>query len=363
MEIFKQILKAAVDAGASDIHMKEGAPVVFRINRKLVAIECPIPTAEWLENVLANTVPKHLKKPLENDREADFSYACPTLGRFRSNAYQQGGKWAINFRYVKSQVPSFETLGLSEACRQVAESHRGIVLVAGTTGSGKSTTLAAMIEHLNSNFKRHIVTIEDPVEYVFEDNQCILEQRELGFDTQSFERGLKSAMRQDPDVIMVGEMRDSISFQAAMSAADTGHLVLSTIHTTNASTSIGRVLDFFRPEERDTVRRQISSSLRAVICQRMCPRLDGGVIPAQEIMINTPVVRKMIEENRLEKLPSAIETGRDDGMQSFNQALYELVRNGIISKEIALEKATNAQALEMMFQGIVLTASSSRILG
>jgi twitching motility protein PilT len=169
-------------------------------------------------------------------------------------------------------------------------------------------------------------------------------------------------LRQDPDIIMIGEMRDSISFQAAISAADTGHLVLSTIHTTNAATSVGRILDFFQAEERDTIRRQLASTLRAVICQRMATAVDGKVVPAQEIMINTPVVRKMIEENRLEKLPAAIETARDDGMQSFNQALYDLVKAGKVSKEAALEKATNAQALEMMFQGIFLT-SGNRILG
>jgi twitching motility protein PilT len=219
-----------------------------------------------------------------------------------------------------------------------------------------------MIEHVNENQKRHIVTLEDPIEYVFEDNQSIIEQREVGLDTATFQRGLKSVLRQDPDIIMVGEMRDSISIQAAISAADTGHLVLSTIHTTNAATSVGRILDFFPAEERDTVRRQLSSTLRAVICQRMVPTIDGKMTPAQEIMLNSPVIRKMIEENRIEKLAAAIETGRDDGMQSFNQALYDLVKAGRITKEAALEKATNAQALEMMFQGIFLS-SGSRILG
>jgi twitching motility protein PilT len=197
---------------------------------------------------------------------------------------------------------------------------------------------------------------------MFEDNQCIIEQREIGLDTQTFHTGLKSVLRQDPDVIMVGEMRDSLSMQAAITAADTGHLVLSTLHTTNSATSVGRILDFFTPEERDTMRRQLSTTLRAVICQRMIPTLDGKMSPAQEIMINTPMVRKMIEENRLEKLPAAIETGRDDGMQNFNQALFDMVQAGKITREEALDKATNAQALEMMFQGIFLS-TGSRILG
>jgi twitching motility protein PilT len=362
MELFHKILKAAVDGGASDVHVKVGHPVIFRINRRLIAIECPVPTDEWMETVLKHAVPHHLVKSLEDDREIDFSYLAPQIGRFRTNVFQQGGKWAMALRYVKAKVPSFEELGLAEVCKKIAESPRGIVLLAGTTGSGKSTTLAAMIEHVNLNFKKHIVTLEDPIEFVFEDNQSVIEQREVGLDTLSFQRGLKSALRQDPDIIMVGEMRDSISFQAAMSAADTGHLVMSTLHTTNAAMSVGRILDFFRADERDTVRRQLAGTLQAVICQRMVPTVDASVTPAQEIMINSPTVRKMIEENRLEKLPAAIESGADDGMQSFNQALFKLVKDGRVSKDDALEKATNSQALEMNFQGIFLS-SGKGILG
>ena len=362
MELFHKILKACVDSHASDIHAKVGHPTIFRISRQLVAIDAPSPTTEWFEKVLENIVPKHLKESLQKTRESDFSYFEPGIGRFRTNIFQQSGQWALAMRHVKSRVPNFEELGLHSVCKTLAESPRGVILLAGTTGSGKSTTLAAMIEHLNENFKRHVVTLEDPIEYMFEDNQCIIEQREIGLDTQTFHTGLKSVLRQDPDVIMVGEMRDSLSMQAAITAADTGHLVLSTLHTTNSATSVGRILDFFTPEERDTMRRQLSTTLRAVICQRMIPTLDGKMSPAQEIMINTPMVRKMIEENRLEKLPAAIETGRDDGMQNFNQALFDMVQAGRITREEALDKATNAQALEMMFQGIFLS-TGSRILG
>jgi len=362
MEILNKILHAAVDSHASDIHLKVAHPVTFRVNRQLLSVDAPQPTEAWFENVLSHIVPNHLKSGLEKEREVDFSYYIHGIGRFRTNVFQHGGKWALAMRHVKSQVPSFEQLGLAAICKELAESPRGIILLAGTTGSGKSTTLAAMIEHVNENYKRHVVTLEDPIEYMFEDNQSVIEQREVGLDTATFARGLKSVLRQDPDIIMIGEMRDAVSFQAAISAADTGHLVLSTIHTTNSATSVGRILDFFQPEERDTIRRQLSSTLRAVICQRMVPTVDGKVTPAQEIMINSPVVRKMIEENRLEKLSAAIETGRDDGMQNFNQALYDLVKQAKITKEAALEKATNAQALEMMFQGIFLS-SGSRILG
>ncbi len=362
MELFHKILAAAVQGGASDIHVKIGAPVMFRISRQLVAIECPYPTAEWMDNVLQHIVPKHAQAKLDNDREVDFSYHAHGIGRFRTNIFQQRGEFAMAMRYVKMQVASFDELGLLPVLKKIAEAPRGIVLVAGTTGSGKSTTLAAMIEHVNANFKRHIVTMEDPIEYVFEDNQSFIEQREVGLDTQSFQHALKHVLRQDPDIIMLGEMRDSTSFAAAMSAADTGHLVLSTLHTTNAAQSVTRILDFFKADERDQVRRQLATTLQAVICQRMVPTLQGGMTPALEVMINTPVVRKIIEENRLDKLGAAIETGVDDGMQNFNQALFNLVQQGKVSREEALQKATNAQALEMNFQGIFLS-ESKRILG
>ncbi len=362
MEIFHKILKAAVQGGASDIHMKTGAPVVFRINRQLIDVEAPFPTQEWMNSVVQQIVPPHNRIRLDADRETDFSYLVPGIGRFRTNIFQQRGTWALALRLVKAQVPTFEQLGLMEVTLKIAEAQRGIVLVAGTTGSGKSTTLAAMLEHINSNFRRHIVTLEDPIEFVFEDNQSVIEQREVGLDTPSFSGALRSALRQDPDVIMIGEMRDSLSFAAAMSAADTGHLVLSTLHTTNASQSITRILDFFKADEREQVRRQLAGTLKAVICQRMIPAVDGTVVPAQEIMINTGTVKKLIEDNRLDKLAAAVETGVDDGMQDFNQALLKLVQAGKVTKEEALQRATNAQALEMNFQGIFLS-QGKRILG
>ena len=228
------------------------------------------------------------------------------------------------------------------------------MLLAGSTGCGKSTTLAAMIEHINANFKKHLITLEDPIEYVFEDNQCVVEQREVGLDTLSFHHALKHVLRQDPDIIMIGEMRDSISFTAAMSAADTGHLVLSTLHTTNAAQSVSRILDFFKADEREQIRRQLAGTLQAVVCQRMVNTLAQGMTPAVEILINTPTVQKLIEENRLDKLPAAIETGTDDGMINFNQALFQLVKDGKVSEKEALGKATNPQALEMNFKGIFL---------
>jgi twitching motility protein PilT len=354
MEMFHRILKTAVQGGASDIHVKIGGPVIFRMSRQLVAIECPIPTQEWMDNVVKNITPPHLTKRVQEEREADFSYYVPDVGRFRTNLFQQRGQWALAMRYVKSVVPSFEELGLLEQIKKLAEAPRGILLVAGSTGSGKSTTLAAMIEHVNANFKKHIVTLEDPIEFVFEDNQCVIEQREVGLDTLSFHHALKHVLRQDPDIIMIGEMRDATSFTAAMSAADTGHLVLSTVHTTNASQSVNRILDFFKADEREQVRRQLAGTLQGVVCQRMVPTIAGSMTPALEIMINTATVKKLIEENRLDKLAAAIETGTDDGMLNFNQALFQMVKKGKVSEQEALNKASNPQALEMNFKGIFL---------
>ncbi len=275
----------------------------------------------------------HLKKRLDEEREIDFSYFVPEVGRFRTNLFQQRSQWCLAMRFVKTSVPSFEELGLLEQIKKIAESPRGIVLAAGSTGCGKSTTLAAMVEHINGNFKKHIITLEDPVEYAFEDNQSVIEQREIGLDSVSFHHALKHVLRQDPDVIMIGEMRDDISFAAAMSAADTGHLVLSTLHTTTAPQSITRILDFFKAEEREQIRRQLAGTLRGVVCQRMVTGVDGKLTPALEILLNTPLVRKLIEENRLDKLSSAIETGTDDGMLSFNQSLFNLVKSGRVTRE------------------------------
>ena len=354
MELFHKILKIAISGAASDIHIKVGTPVIFRINRELVAVECPFPTTDWINKIVTAITPVHLKKRLDDEREVDFSLFIPEVGRFRTNLFQQRGQWCLAMRHVKTHVASFEQLGLLDQIKQIAESPRGIVLVAGSTGSGKSTTLAAMVEHINGNFKKHIVTLEDPIEFVFEDNQCVIEQREVGLDTQSFHHALRNILRQDPDIIMIGEMRDDISFAAAMSAADTGHLVLSTLHTTNAAQSIVRILDFFKADEREQVRRQLAATLRGVICQRMVTSVQNTMTPALEILINSPLVRKMIEENRLDKLGAVIETSADDGMITFNQSLFNLVKSGKVSEKEALAKASNPQALEMNFKGIFL---------
>jgi twitching motility protein PilT len=357
MEYLHSLLKFAVNMGASDVHVKSGHHATIRISGELFPVQVDPPTREQVEEIVRHMLPKHLEARLEREKEADFSYIDPELGRFRVNVFFQRGLVAIAMRFVKVHVPSFQELNLPEQLATIASAERGIILVCGTTGCGKSSTLAAMIQHINENEKCHIITLEDPIEYIFDDKQSIVEQREVGLDTLSFERALVHVMRQDPDVIMVGEMRDSQSFMAALAAADTGHLVMTTLHTTTAYSAIGRILDFFPAHERDQMRRQIAASLQAVVCQRLVPASAGGVVPAVEIMLNSPTVRKLIEENRLDKLSAAIETGTDEGMQTFNQALYKLVKAKMISEEEALSKASNPEALKMNFRGIFLDES------
>lgn len=362
LKFFYGILEAVVKADGSDVHLKPNAPVRARIHGSLTALDCPWTTTEWLEDVIERIVPEQSRERFKQSGQVDFSYHAHGLGRFRTNVYHQRGEQAVAMRYVKNQAPRLDQLGLPPILKDIALAERGIILIAGTTGSGKSTTMAAMIEHINEMQAKNIITLEDPIEFMFEDNQCDIKQREVGIDVPSFAEGLRGVLRQDPDIILIGEMRDAVSFSAALSAADTGHLVISTLHVTNAAQGVGRVLDFFKPDEREHVRQQLAGTLRAIICQRMVRKLDGGVTPALEILLNTVTVRKMIEQNRLENLPAAIETGNDDGMQNFNQALLKLVKAKMVSEEEALAKASNANALEMNLKGIFLT-QSTRILG
>ena len=361
MEYLHSLLKFAVNMGASDIHVKPGHHATIRISGELFPVQVDPPSKEQMDGIVQHMLPRHLEARLEREKEADFSYIDPVLGRFRVNVFFQRGQVTIALRFVKTHVPSFKELNLPEQLAKIASAERGIILVTGTTGCGKASTLAAMIQHINENEKCHIITLEDPIEYIFEDKQSVVEQREVGLDTLSFERALVHVMRQDPDVIMIGEMRDSQSFMAALAAADTGHLVLTTLHTSTAYSAIGRILDFFPAHERDQLRRQIAATLQAVICQRLVPASAGGVVPAVEIMLNSPTARKLIEENRVDKLFAAIETATDEGMQTFNQALYKLVKAKLITEEEALAKATNPEALKMNFRGIFLD-ESRRIL-
>jgi twitching motility protein PilT len=362
MQIFDQVLRGAVAAGASDIHIKAGAPITYRISRELVTVEASVPTDDWIERVLNQIVPPHLRERLNTEHEVDFAHAAPSIGRFRVNVFQQRGGFVLAMRVVKTVSRDFRSLNLPEVIRSIAETPRGIVIITGATGSGKSTTLATMIDHINQTARKHIITLEDPIEYLFTDRMSVIEQREVGLDTGTFASGLRNVLRQDPDVLVIGEMRDRESIAAAISAANIGHLVVSTLHTADAAKSIQRVLEFFSSEDRESARRQLATTLHAVICQKLVASVDGGLVPVLEVLINNASVAKVIQTGALEKLPAAIEMGTGDGMQTFEQALFELLKAGRITQAEALSHAPNPEALKMRLQGVVLS-ESRRILG
>jgi len=362
MEVFQSILHAASESGASDIHLKIASPIMFRISGELVSVEAPEPTESWMKEILRQIVPQGLHERLEREHEVDFAYDAPTIGRFRANVFQERGNHVMALRLVKAKIRTFDELHLPAIVRRVAEEQSGIVLLTGATGSGKSTTLAAMIEHLNTTAKLHVITFEDPIEYLFKDKLCVIEQREVGIDTLSFSSGLKNVLRQDPDVIVIGEMRDSASVMAAMSAANTGHLVIATLHTGDAAKAVQRILEFFPGPERDQVRQQFASTLNAVICQRLVRTPGVTLLPALEILLNNAAVAKLIHAGQVEKLPAAIELGVGDGMQTFDQALYDLTGTGQITQAEALANSPNPEALKMRFQGVILN-ESRRIIG
>lgn len=354
-------LLQAIGVHASDIHLKVGQSPILRLHSALTFTDAPPLTPEDLENAIQQILPKHLESYYREQHEADFSHSVEGAGRFRVNAFTSQGHPALAFRHVKTKVPTTEELNLPDSIKKIASSDRGIVIVSGATGSGKSTTLAAMLNHMNDTENLRVITIEDPIEYIFEDKKCIISQREVGLDTMSFQAALKHVLRQDPDVIVIGEMRDQTTFRTALAAAETGHMVLTTLHSSSASVAVQRLLEFFPATEWDQVRLNLASNLQAVICQRLVRGSQGGVIPAVEILINTPTVRKLLEKNKLEILHAAIETGVDDGMQTFNQSLYNLIKSGMVSQEEGMMYASNPQALRMNLQGIFLD-ESRRIL-
>ncbi len=354
MSALRELLIYAVGREASDLHLKPGAPPALRVNAELVLVEREPLSAEEIQAISTEVIPRHMKASFERSGEADFSLVEEGVGRFRVNVFMSTGQHTVAVRHVKDEAPSFEALHLPPIISRLAVAPRGMILVSGTTGCGKSTTLAAMIEHINRHLRRRILTVEDPVEYVFSDKKSVISQREVGLDTATFNAALKRVLRQNPDVIMIGEMRDVESVMAALQAAETGHLVLTTMHTGTAPQAVPRMLDLFPASERDPLRLALAENLRAVICQRLVPCIQGGVRPAAEILINTATVRKLIEQNKIEKLHAAIETGREDGMQTFNQSLADLIRGGEITEQQGMRHAGNPEALRMMLRGITL---------
>jgi twitching motility protein PilT len=329
--------------GASDLHLKSAAVPVLRINGDLVPVPGLNPlSAQDLKSAFQAMTTQSQQEDFHNNKELDFSHQTRQGVRFRVNASLQKGEISLALRQVAQEIPSLDSLGLPEICQALALKKQGLVLVTGPTGSGKSTTLAAMIDHLNLREARRIVTVEDPIEYLYQDKQSFITQRELGSDTNSFATAAKQALRQDPDVILVGEMRDPETMAACITAAETGHLVMSTLHTNNAPQSIDRIVDSFPPYQQNQIRMQLSLTLLAILSQRLLPRLDGqGRVPVVEVMVANNAIRNLIREGKTHQMISIMQTGADQGMQTIDRALQRAYQQGLISLEDALPLVTD----------------------
>ena len=347
MSLIDDILRNAVAAKASDIHINVGAPPLYRIHTVMSASDFPLVTPEGALRMLKELVSEKRFAEFEETRDADFSYEIPGLGRFRVNAHYQRNTVALAFRAINDKIRPIEQLFLPEVVSKLTYLPRGLILVTGPTGSGKSTTLAAMVDAVNRREQGHIITLEDPIEYAFVSNKCAIEQREVGSDVPTFASGLRHVLRQDPDTILVGEMRDLETTSAAITAAETGHLVFSTLHTVNAPQTIERIIDIYPSDEQNQIRSMLANTLQAVISQTLFKRADEpGMIPAVEIMLCTPAVRNCIRENRIFEIPNVIETSRALGMQTLDSSIKQLYVNGYISKEDAVAQAAHPEKLE-----------------
>ncbi len=354
--VLDEILKTAMKIGASDIHLKPGKPPVYRCNDRLGSLkDARVIGFDELSEMLYSIMTPKQKAEFDEKLDYDMAYSVPGVGRFRVNLFKQRGSVGAVMRAIPMVVKGFKELGLPPVLEKIASEKRGLILVTGTTGSGKSTTLASIIDYINNNFTANIITIEDPIEYLFRDNRSIIVQREVGFDTLSFSNALRAALRQDPDIILVGEMRDPETIEIALTAAETGHLVLSTLHTMDATETINRIVGIFPPHHQQQIRYQLSATLKAVISQRLVPRVDGrGRVPAVEILLATARIRELIEDpTRTKAIRDAIAEGKMVyGMQTFDQSLYELFKANLITYEDALKNATNPADFALKVSGI-----------
>ena len=347
MSLINDILRNAVQAKASDIHLMVGAPPLFRIHTVMTPSDFPIVTPEGSQRIAKELLGEKRWVEFEKDRDYDFSYEIPGLGRFRVNAHYQRTSIAMAFRAINDKIRPIEQLLLPEICNKLTYLPRGLILVTGPTGSGKSTTLAAMLDAINRREQGHIITLEDPIEYTFVSNKCAIEQREVGADVPDFANGLRHVLRQDPDTILVGEMRDLETVSAAITAAETGHLVFSTLHTVNAPQTIERIIDVYPADEQNQIRSMLANTLQAVISQTLFKRCDQpGMIPGVEIMLCTPAVRNCIRENRIFEIPNIIATSRALGMQSLDDSIKQLFVNGYIGREEAIAQAAHPEKLD-----------------
>ncbi len=342
-----EILRTAHEHNASDIHLVSGHAPMMRVNTVMTPMDFPVLTHDSVNSALKEMINEEQRARFAEAKDLDFSYEVKDLCRYRVNAHIQRGMTALAMRTIKSKVPPMEALTLPDVISRLTYLPRGLVLVTGDTGSGKSTTLAAMIQAMNERYRKHIITLEDPVEYSFVSNKCLIEQRELGQDMPTFSSGLKHALRQDPDIVLVGEMRDLETTALAMSAAETGHLVLSTLHTVNASQTVERIIDMYPANQQNQIRAMLGNTLQAVISQTLFRRIDKpGMVPAVEVMLCTPAVRNIIREARTFEIPNVIDTNRQLGMTSLDNSIAELYFNNYISKEDAIAQAAYPEKLE-----------------
>jgi len=359
----EKYFRAMIKANASDLHIKAGAPPNVRIQTHIRPTRSDPLSAQEIEAMAVELMSETQRRFFATHGSIDLAHELAGADRFRINIYRQRGNISIAVRRVTREIPDFEHLNLPPVIQEISQESHGLVLVSGATGSGKSTTIAAILEQINKTRPCHIVTIEDPIEYLYEDKKALVNQREIGIDVESFESALKYLMREDPDVILIGEMRDRDTFHAALQASETGHLVFGTVHASSAAQTIGRVLDLFPTDARDLVRQTLAFNLRAIICQTLLPCLAKGIdrVPAVEVLRSNPTVRQLIEEVRESEIPDAIRSHEREGMQTLNRSLLELIQKDYVDPKVAYEAATNPDELKMLMKGI--SASRAGLMG
>jgi len=356
------LLEETVAKGCSDLHVQVGMPPAVRLHGQLIATEYPSTSLDLAKQYVREIASEKTRQELIETGSSDFSFETQKKQRFRVNAFKQRGTLAIAFRTISASIPPFEDLNLPPVVAEIADEERGLVLVTGTTGSGKSTTLASMIDYINQRKARRVITVEDPIEYLHTNRKSMIAQRELGADARTFDEALRHVLRQDPDIILIGELRDLPTIRVSIRAAETGHLVFSTLHTSNASQTVDRLVSYYPPDQHDLIRKQMALNLMAVISQRLLRRADGeGRVPAIEVMRTTPIVMKMLAEGKTKEMLQAIQNG-ERGMQTFDQCLVELVRSGMVTQEEAEPCATNLSGLRRILAGGYSDSDKSSII-